>query len=276
MTGYDRISYLKQQVDVSSRQFQQARQNLTETKHQHTQTIQQRINNQREINSLLQRKHLWNDQDVARFTNLYRDEHQAETQERQAREGVKGADKLVDERYDRLVGAIRDRYHEEQIWSDKIRRASTYGTWAVLVMNVAALFLAQAFFEPRKRQKIVDGVDERLGRAMQTQDTRLEESQRQVNERLDRQEQNMMLLGQQLEGVISQNSQSPSANVMAGLDQGYSDTELDMYYSIQQQQQQQQNRRKHQEQEQSNNIKLLGTAALTSLVTGIVTLYFSQ
>lgn len=31
------------------------------------------------------------------------------------------------------VTAIRERYHEEQLWSDKIRRLSTYGTLVVMV-----------------------------------------------------------------------------------------------------------------------------------------------
>ncbi|KAJ2613327.1 sensitivity to high expression protein she9, partial [Coemansia sp. RSA 1694] len=173
LTGYDRIASHKQRVEDTGEAFQKARRHLDSIKVRHAQVIQTRMSSQREINSLLQRKHLWNEDDVARFTGLYRDEHQAETFEHSAAQELRDTEALVDKKYDELVAAIRERYHEEQIWSDKIRRASTYGTWAVLFMNIIALFLAQAIFEPRKRRKIVAGVDERLAVAMDDQQARI-------------------------------------------------------------------------------------------------------
>ncbi|KAI8321249.1 mitochondrial distribution and morphology family 33, partial [Martensiomyces pterosporus] len=187
-TGYDRIADLKSQVDTAGQQFKQARHDLDQIKGKHARTIQNRLANQREINSLLQRKHLWGEDDVARFTGLYRDEHQAEMSERSASRELKETEALVDRRYDELVGAIRERYHEEQIWSDKIRRASTYGTWAVLFMNILALFMAQAIFEPRKRRKIVAGVDEKLAAAIGEQNAMIEQVNESVEQQLARQE----------------------------------------------------------------------------------------
>ncbi|KAJ1886128.1 sensitivity to high expression protein she9, partial [Kickxella alabastrina] len=175
ITGYNRISDLKNKVEESSSEFKAARHDLDKIKELHARTVQERIANQREINSLLQRKHLWNEDDVARFTGLYKDEHQADMTELSASESLKEAEALVDRRYDQLVETIRERYHEEQIWSDKIRRASTYGTWAVLFMNILALFMAQAIFEPRKRRKIVAGVDEKLTAAIGDQQARIDE-----------------------------------------------------------------------------------------------------
>ncbi|KAJ2845249.1 sensitivity to high expression protein she9, partial [Coemansia erecta] len=168
-TGYDRIADLKAQVEDTGILFHQARQDLDSAKQKHSAAIKDRIDSQREINSLLQRKHLWNEDDVARFTTLYRMEHQSELAEQSVAKQAKDAEALVDRRYDELVNSIRMRYHEEQIWSDKIRRASTYGTWAVLIMNILALFLAQAIFEPRKRRKIVASVDDKLTAALSEQ-----------------------------------------------------------------------------------------------------------
>ncbi|KAJ2128636.1 sensitivity to high expression protein she9, partial [Coemansia sp. RSA 921] len=102
ITGYDRIALLKMQVDSSGEQFHAARRQLNDTKSQHARATKSRIANQREINSLLQRKHLWSEEDVARFTSLYRDEHQAESAETQSAKDLKEAEALVDHKYDEL------------------------------------------------------------------------------------------------------------------------------------------------------------------------------
>ncbi|KAJ2779502.1 sensitivity to high expression protein she9 [Coemansia javaensis] len=242
ITGYRQVAQLKVRVEASSHEFQVARQRLDAAKAQHRQATQDRIANQREISSLLQRKHLWQDDDVARFTDLYRQEHQAEAAEQQSARELKEAESLVDRRYDALVGAIRERYHEEQIWSDKIRRASTYGTWAVLLANIAALLMAQAIFEPRKRRKIVDGVDERLAATAAEQRAALDRAQAALAARLARQEAAAEQAAQRLQAVSlalaalppgpgaaleHQAAVDPAQLLRAG---GCSDTELDLYY----------------------------------------------
>ncbi|KAJ2189432.1 sensitivity to high expression protein she9 [Coemansia sp. RSA 532] len=308
ITGYDRIALLKMQVDSSGEQFHAARRQLNDTKSQHARATKSRIANQREINSLLQRKHLWSEEDVARFTSLYRDEHQAESAETQSAKDLKEAEALVDHKYDELVNAIRERYHEEQIWSDKIRRASTYGTWAVLFMNILALFLAQAIFEPRKRRKIVAGVDERLSEAMSEQKDMLASTGQAMEQRIGEQEKAVVQMAQHLYNMsavmdaismrqergmsepgaqVSEPVRRPEAavvdpSVLLGGSDGYSDTELDMYYA------QMHSRRAlpesmiwkvasspHQKQAYSRaeaGQLALETAALTSLIAG--TLYW--
>ncbi|KAJ1668369.1 sensitivity to high expression protein she9, partial [Coemansia sp. RSA 25] len=249
LTGYDRIASHKQRVEDTGEAFQKARRHLDSIKIRHAQVIQTRMSSQREINSLLQRKHLWNEDDVARFTGLYRDEHQAETFEHSAAQELRDTEALVDKKYDELVAAIRERYHEEQIWSDKIRRASTYGTWAVLFMNIIALFLAQAIFEPRKRRKIVAGVDERLAVAMDDQQARIGGIGQAVELRLASHESSIGAIATQLANVSTalasiaarQETEMSVLGSQAAADAadfmkisgggGYSDTELDMYYA---------------------------------------------
>ncbi|KAJ2077537.1 sensitivity to high expression protein she9 [Coemansia sp. RSA 988] len=254
VTGYDRVAELKLKVETSGDQFHSARRNLDEIKLQHAQTIKDRISSQREINSLLQRKHLWNEEDVARFTDLYRDEHQAESTEHKTAAELKNAESLVDKRYDELVSAIRERYHEEQVWSDKIRRASTYGTWAVLFMNIVALFMAQAIFEPRKRRKIIAGVDEKLAMAMEMQQNKATTTSQALESRLAEQQQISVKMAEHMYNMsvaisaISAKQEAelssftgtvhPSQHTLSAVDQslfgddsGYSDAELDMYYA---------------------------------------------
>ncbi|KAJ2798094.1 sensitivity to high expression protein she9 [Coemansia guatemalensis] len=253
VTGYDRVAQLKLKVETSGDQFHSARQELDKIKLQHAQTIKDRISSQREINSLLQRKHLWNEDDVARFTDLYRDEHQAESTEHKTAAELRNAESLVDKRYNELVSSIRERYHEEQVWSDKIRRASTYGTWAVLFMNIIALFMAQAIFEPRKRRKIVAGVDEKLALAMEEQQSKAAATSQALENRLAEQQKIAVQMAEHMHNMsvaisaISAKQEAssfitrtntPSQHPSSAIDQslfdggaGYSDAELDMYYA---------------------------------------------
>ncbi|CRK36087.1 hypothetical protein BN1708_006936 [Verticillium longisporum] len=56
-----------------------------------------------------------------------------------------------------MAGMLR-RYHEEQIWSDRIRRASTWGTWGLMGVNVLLFIVLQLFAEPWRRRRLVRAV----------------------------------------------------------------------------------------------------------------------
>ncbi|KAJ2782084.1 sensitivity to high expression protein she9 [Coemansia interrupta] len=162
ITGFDAIERLKAAVDAHTAEFHQARRALQTAKEAQAAGQRERLAGQRQINELLQRKARWDAEDVQRLTALYEAERLADGRAAHDEARVRQTEDAVDRAYDRLVGGIRERYHGEQVWSDKIRRASTYATWAVLMANALALLLAQAFFEPRKRRRIVEDVDGRL------------------------------------------------------------------------------------------------------------------
>ncbi|KAJ2221255.1 hypothetical protein IWW45_008918 [Coemansia sp. RSA 485] len=120
-------------------------------------------------------------------------------------------------------------------------------------MNILALFLAQAIFEPRKRRKIIDGVDERLGQAMLEQQEKIDVVAQGMVARQESQERDIGAVAQHLsnvaavlETVVSRQDilgSSLSARYQADLEpridlgEGYSDSELDLYYEQQQQRQ---------------------------------------
>ncbi|KAJ1643844.1 sensitivity to high expression protein she9, partial [Dispira simplex] len=159
ITGYHHIEKLKQQVFAKETEFIASRTALDEAKVQHEQASTQRTRCQREINNLLQRKHLWTDADVTQFTELYRNEHNNEQSEAKAKTHLTERERVVEQKYSELVDAIRIRYHEEQLWSDKIRAAATYGTWAVLALNLFVFVFVHVVIEPRKRRRILDHVE---------------------------------------------------------------------------------------------------------------------
>jgi len=58
--------------------------------------------------------------------------------------------------------SILARYHEEQVWSDKIRSVSTYGQLAVLGVNVLVFVLAIALVEPWKRRRLAQTFERKV------------------------------------------------------------------------------------------------------------------
>ncbi|KAG0244607.1 Mdm33 family-domain-containing protein [Mortierella sp. GBAus27b] len=159
-TGYSSINELKHKVTTYGDSLDEARIKLIQAKQAYEDAISTRSNTQKAINDLLQRKHLWSPDDVNRFTDLYRSEHANEHTEQKTKSDYKQAESDVEEKSRMLTRVIMERYHEEQVWSDKIRAASTYGTWGLVTVNVMAFLIVQAFVEPRRRRKQVERYEE--------------------------------------------------------------------------------------------------------------------
>ena len=51
---------------------------------------------------------------------------------------------------------LRKRYHEEQIWTDKWRILSTYGTWGLIALNSVVFLISQYLFKVRERSRMKD------------------------------------------------------------------------------------------------------------------------
>ncbi|KAK4513569.1 uncharacterized protein ATC70_005573 [Mucor velutinosus] len=162
LTGYDQIDAVKQKVNNQATLFETTRDQVQAAKRAYEDAIETRSTTQRGINELLQRKHLWTGDDVTKFTELYRLEHAHSQAETIAKEKYQACEKQMDREYMELARSIMERYHEEQLWSDKIRSVSTYGTWALMVVNLLLFVAVQTVFEPRKRKRLTDRFEELL------------------------------------------------------------------------------------------------------------------
>ncbi|CAJ0826380.1 8072_t:CDS:2 [Entrophospora sp. SA101] len=80
-TGYSVVEDLKKKVIQQENKLAEARKQLEDAKLSYENAISIRSNTQREVSELLQRKHLWTNDDVIRFTELYRNEHLNEQKE---------------------------------------------------------------------------------------------------------------------------------------------------------------------------------------------------
>jgi sensitive to high expression protein 9, mitochondrial len=81
---------------------------------------------------------------------------------------------------------ILHRYHEEQVWSDKIRSASTYGSLTVLGLNLVVFILAIIVVEPWKRRRLAQTfekkVEEMSAETISAFETRHQDLARQIKE----------------------------------------------------------------------------------------------
>ncbi|KAI9752320.1 MAG: sensitivity to high expression protein she9 [Lichina confinis] len=162
LTGYSGIESLKRSIEAQEAFVQGARAAVRTAKESYSSAIAQRSASQREVNELLQRKHAWASHDLERFTALYRSDHANEQAETKAAEVLAEAERTAEEAAAKLSRSIMARYHEEQIWSDKIRRMSTWGTWGLMAVNILLFVVFQVGVEPWRRKRLVNGFEEKV------------------------------------------------------------------------------------------------------------------
>ena len=83
-----------------------------------------------------------------------------------AKEQLETIERKAEEAASRLSASILARYHEEQIWSDKIRRMSTWGTWGLMGVNVLLFLVFQILVEPWRRKRLVTGFEDKVMEAL--------------------------------------------------------------------------------------------------------------
>lgn len=159
VTGYLGIEKLKKAVDKLEEELKSQKKAVKLSKLRYLEAIQKRSDSQKEINELLTRKHNWSPVDVERFTELYRNDHSNQQEEALAEQQLADAELAVDSVQNKLTQLILTRYHEEQIWSDKIRQALTWGTWIIMGVNVLLFAVATFLVEPWKRRRLVNAFD---------------------------------------------------------------------------------------------------------------------
>ncbi|KAJ5091954.1 hypothetical protein NUU61_006824 [Penicillium alfredii] len=167
LTGYSGIEALKNEIHTQETRLRTARAHVRQAKEDYSAAITRRSTSQREVNELLQRKHAWSPTDLERFTLLYRNDHTNEVAETETQEALSAAEREAEEAAAQLSKSILSRYHEEQVWSDKIRRMSTWGTWGLMGMNVLLFLIFQIAVEPWRRRRLVKGFEDKVVEAIE-------------------------------------------------------------------------------------------------------------
>lgn len=174
MTGYQEVERLKYMVFEKEDELQRLREHARTAKAAYDEAVAARSEAQRETNILLERKHSWTDADVSKFTSLVRSDHTSSHAVASTSIALKDAEIAVDKSFSQLMQVILQRYHEEQVWSDKIRSVSTWANVAGLAINFIIFVGAVLLVEPWKRKRLVEKLEERVASMMERVDHRLE------------------------------------------------------------------------------------------------------
>jgi sensitive to high expression protein 9 len=87
--------------------------------------------------------------------SLIRSEHLNDKAVREAKDAVTEAEASLEDARRHLEKRERAQYHEEQIWSDTIRRNSTWVTFGLMGVNIFLLLLSLLILEPWRRRRMV-------------------------------------------------------------------------------------------------------------------------
>jgi sensitive to high expression protein 9 len=153
-------------VPSSESQLSELRESARAAKVAYDEAVSHRATSQSSVNTLLERKHAWTDSDVSRFATLVRADHASNLAVTTSSAALSSAEAAADRAFSDLMQAILRRYHEEQVWSDKIRSVSTYANLVGLVVNLVVFLGAVVVVEPWKRRKLVERLEERTGGMM--------------------------------------------------------------------------------------------------------------
>ncbi|KAG6036438.1 hypothetical protein E4U41_005720 [Claviceps citrina] len=167
ITGYSAIEAIKKENEAMELRLAEAHARVRTARQAYKSSNTKRAATQREVTTLLARKDTWSPSDLERFTELYRTDHETEGEVAKAQEALTESEMEEQSLSQRLNAGILKRYHEEQIWSDRIRRASTWGTWGLMGMNFLLFVVLQFFAEPWRRRRLVRGVVEEEERVLE-------------------------------------------------------------------------------------------------------------
>lgn len=166
LTGYSSIDGMKRKITEHEEDLAVAKEEVRVSRLNYKQLVADRAASQREVTTLLARKDSWTPIDLERFTQLYRSDHGNEHAVQEAAQHLADVERQAEQAASKLNSSILARYHEEQIWSDKIRRMSTWGTWGLMGVNVLLFLVFQFGFEPWRRDRLTKGFEDKVKMAL--------------------------------------------------------------------------------------------------------------
>ncbi|KAK5126182.1 hypothetical protein LTR08_005009 [Meristemomyces frigidus] len=154
-TDYSGIETLRTEILDQEREVKTRHTAVTTAQESHHGAYVKQASAQKEIVSLLERKSSWSPTDLERYMTLVRSEHLNDQAVQAAKDSLAAAERELEDSRALLERHERKQYHEEQIWSDTIRRNSTWVTFGLMGFNIILLLAQILFFEPYRRRKIV-------------------------------------------------------------------------------------------------------------------------
>ncbi|EDU41944.1 mitochondrion biogenesis protein She9 [Pyrenophora tritici-repentis] len=154
-TDYSGVEALRREIKEQEKLVKARRLAIDSAKQALDTALAHQATSQKEVVALLERKHSWSNGDLERYMALIRSEHINDQAVREAKDAVANAENALEDARAQLEKRERAQYHEEQIWSDTIRRNSTWVTFGLMGVNIFLLLLSLAILEPWRRKRMV-------------------------------------------------------------------------------------------------------------------------
>ncbi|KAF2473991.1 uncharacterized protein BDR25DRAFT_302040 [Lindgomyces ingoldianus] len=154
-TDYSGIEALRREIKEQEQLVKTRHLALNEAKQALDDAHAKQASSQKEVVGLLERKHSWSATDLERYMQLIRSEHVNDQAVQAAKDKVFEVEAALEEARTRLEKRERAQYHEEQIWSDTIRRNSTWVTFGLMGFNIFLLLASLVVIEPWRRRRLV-------------------------------------------------------------------------------------------------------------------------
>lgn len=139
-SGYEEVTEAKAQTLEAEMYLKELRSQQNQWRNEYMNAINSRSNSQKTLNDLLNRRANWSEADISTYTQLLRSEHTQAKSEKEAGEKYEVIERKVNEAWDDVVKKTLERYHLEQLWSDRVRAGSTYGGLIVAGLNGESIF----------------------------------------------------------------------------------------------------------------------------------------
>jgi hypothetical protein len=161
------VNRLKNEISELEQRLAKAQGDYRGLRTQHTSTQEEYHRIQTEINTLSSSKSTWSDDQFRYFQNMLASDriisNKLAVLETKMREGEQQVDVGLRE----LMEGLRRRFHEEQLWTDRIRMLSMWSTIAILTAN-SLIFLITFMMRSRESayiRTVVQEIKEELKRS---------------------------------------------------------------------------------------------------------------
>jgi sensitive to high expression protein 9 len=153
-SGTHEILQLKEKVNKSSLAFDEKQRQVVEARKTLEQALKAWEGSQSQHTQLLQVRDRWTPTEAQEFAQLVQTEVQVRSDLKEAKKALAEREAQQSESQLEYMNHLRRRYHEEQIWQDKWRILSTFGTWGLILLNTFVFLVSQYLYRMRETQRI--------------------------------------------------------------------------------------------------------------------------
>jgi hypothetical protein len=155
-SGTHEILQLKENVNISSTEFDTKQRQVAQARASLDMAMESFEHSQLEHTRLLRSRDTWTSTQAYDFAKLLEKEIDIRKELENAKKALANLEAEQLTSMHSYMNHLRRRYHEEQLWQDKWRVYSTYGTWILIVLNSLVFLISQYMTRLRESQRMKD------------------------------------------------------------------------------------------------------------------------